>query len=1478
MVAYGGNGTLSYSYPTLPTGCTRANSSTLACTVAANGSFTAETQVRDSSGNLAFANLTLVVLPGEHPPLLVSNGNFSDLPVSSQLCRQQNSPPFYSSTCYPQTQQPTVLPSADGSVAVSYSAFTNRTLNVCPGAAANTSVRVEWARSVNGGSSFLPALDMGNLTCAYLDALEPSFVVDGSRVFGVFVEANLPVGVLPSSYDNRSSDALGFILGADNGTLWSAPRTILTGAGLARPSIAAHGNSVYVAYDRLNNSTTPIPGGVLPIAVGFLASTDGGVHWGTARTLPGLNASQGYDAMSPSVAVAPNGTVSVAYATNRSCSNSTTSSGACGSYWDDIVSVDSPTNGTTWTPPETVVSQVGESSCYSSGCLAGFYQSTPQIANAFDPVGDQLVAVAGGVFTFSFNPALWYRWTGLELAEQPTGVGSFSASWVAAPSPTAPANFFNPGLASTAQKVYLSYSEDNESLLSGPLSGSFSTWLAEGAIGSSPRLGAPELVGLERMSAGRSTNVTAPSFVGYATSVALNSSGAPLVAYSVARAPLTVIQHGPGYYYTNVSYPTNLTLAFAESPANAGLWTNLTVEVAGLPANTSWSVAIDGLNFTSTAPGLFFSGVPRGVPVLLSTGAVTLGAWTNTTEGSGLPPVTVLSGPTVDRLQFDVLFGFATYSASLPTVRSGGYVYEEISLNVFGPLPGLGHFSGYVDWSYDCNPPYYCNTNVYGTTTIYNATSYQNFYYSTFPVYIPSGMSFSLFIYGNNVPSAGFVNGTGTGAYNGKTVCNGYCTSSYGQWRTAGKIEMDSPGNESVWFGGEVLNRSFNVSVQPNGLPPGTPYQFTWQGTSHGTIAPGSVELRDQNEGAYTVGGISAVAPRAGWSYFGSAMGGDTVVVPFELVVTLEFDALVNLSSPPGPTSFHAVNLTAGTSWRLLLNGTDWSSTSPWLNLSMRPGTYAIGSSPVVGPQGDAGYLPHGVGPNVTLASSGSTVNLSFVPSFLLSATATTGGDLSENGGSPVSQLAQWLVPGTPEHLLASAFPGYLFLGWNGTGPGSYSGVLPGPTVAPRGPVRELASYAPLPGARFSLNFTEFGLPAGTWWSIALDGLGYSGNGSSVSATHLFGYSSGRAGSYQLSVPPAYPNGTALVRFLPGVTPSVVGTNGSSTPPVILRYESEGAVAASSTPGGSASVSDGFSSSELIWVPNGSSVAVKERAALGYQFLGWNGSGPGSYTGTNTTPTITSQGGPVEELASFGAIPRTSPPTYSVRIALPAVVPTGLNWTVALDGRAYLSSTDSITISGLAPGPHALVVYPILDPAGTTRYLSSPLNPASVTISSANLSVLLGYTVQYWVIVLATAGGTPGGSSGWYGAGSTLTLTATPDGSHLFSHWSGQGSGSYSGTDSTKTLPVTAPVVEVASFLPLSTPATTPLGFWQNSSLLLGGVALEVVAAAVVALLQLRRSRRERPELEAPEDPARPYEELSPEAAPEPPTGGEDGA
>ncbi|EQD47212.1 hypothetical protein B1B_12427, partial [mine drainage metagenome] len=235
-----------------------------------------------------------------------------------------------------------------------------------------------------------------------------------------------------------------------------------------------------------------------------------------------------------------------------------------------------------------------------------------------------------------------------------------------------------------------------------------------------------------------------------------------------------------------------------------------------------------------------------------------------------------------------------------------------------------------------------------------------------------------------------------------------------------------------------------------------------------------------------------------------------------------------------------------------------------------------------------------------------------------------------------------------------------------------------------------------LPGNRFPLTITETGLPNGTWWSVDLNGSGYSTNQSILVIDDLYSCSAGAAGQYGVSVPYAYVNGSAGVRYLASGFPGSICTTGTTT--LTLAFETQYLVTPQSSGDGTAYATvGGLASTTATWVQSGVPVSLSARPAQGYQFDGWLGTGTGSYTGTQASQVITPYG-PISELALFSAIVVAPPPRYTASFELSSSLAPGTAWSITFNGTTYGSTSTWINITGLLASTYPLRVGSIYSP------------------------------------------------------------------------------------------------------------------------------------------------------------------------------------
>ncbi len=104
-----------------------------------------------------------------------------------------------------------------------------------------------------------------------------------------------------------------------------------------------------------------------------------------------------------------------------------------------------------------------------------------------------------------------------------------------------------------------------------------------------------------------------------------------------------------------------------------------------------------------------------------------------------------------------------------------------------------------------------------------------------------------------------------------------------------------------------------------------------------------------------------------------------------------------------------------------------------------------------------------------------------------------------------------------------------------------------------------------------------------------------------------------------------------------------------------------------------------------------------------------------------------------------------------------------------------------------------------------TKYVFSSWNngqPQTHTIQtpSSNSTYTANYATQYYLTMIAGSGGTVSPASGWCNSGSPVPISATPNSDFSFTDWTGIGTVSYSGPNSSATVMMNGPITETANF------------------------------------------------------------------------------
>lgn len=210
--------------------------------------------------------------------------------------------------------------------------------------------------------------------------------------------------------------------------------------------------------------------------------------------------------------------------------------------------------------------------------------------------------------------------------------------------------------------------------------------------------------------------------------------------------------------------------------------------------------------------------------------------------------------------------------------------------------------------------------------------------------------------------------------------------------------------------------------------------------------------------------------------------------------------------------------------------------------------------------------------------------------------------------------------------------------------------------------------------------------------------------------------------------------------------------------------------------GGSVSPSSG-------WYNVGAQVQISATANSGYHFSSWSGSGSGSYSGTGNPATVTMNGA-ITETANF------APNQYYLTMTA------GTGGSVS-PSSGYYNAGQQVQISATPNSGYHFVSW---SGSGSGSYSGSS-NPATVTING-NIQETANFAINQYYLTMQIGGGGVGSvspSSGYYNAGSQVTIQAYPGTGYKFCGWTGSGSVSYTGSSNPSSVTMNSAITETAT-------------------------------------------------------------------------------
>jgi Divergent InlB B-repeat domain len=1367
------------------------------------------------------------ILPLNNSTALPSSGpgafwldSFIDQPLAS------NDSCVYEAVCENDTGQPALAINAAGTLVEADTVLTNAT--ACAVNPGNTYSEVGVSVSTNGGSSWRTPQFFADPGCAdadnYTSAMWPALTALSNDTFVLaYTQYNASSTTVCNNGEYiwwpsmapcfLSYDRLVVSESFDNGTTWTIPTTVFAVNNSAfnqqapipaQPALAAFGSTVYLAWTNFtvgefeSYSYPPTPPSV---GLNLNVSTDGGLTWGTGIQLPATVGNwQGYNdsvAYGPSLVVNATGALAIAYSTNFSNDyNYVCQPTGCG-YLDNgpeaiasVVVATSTDEGASFNET-TVATQIpivwnGAITWYSGG--PGSIVSPAPAITVNPATNEYFVAFTGGAFgTTCYSPGNCY----------PTGDDAFENLWVTNSSvaggnwsaPVAigdnvlgifggaqdPEFLFTPSIGVGANgTVWVNAEFENTSVC---LNGNCDLWSDYAFESTDNGTTFPSSYDL---GAGFEDTYYYPLWDGTDTAMVMDQ-GAPHIAWTWEVCPALA--------YCSAPDSTSWSQVVVSAPFT-GAGVTVTFHETGLPSSGgNWSVDLDGnLRGGSIGTNLSVSGVPPAYNL----------SWS-------IPPIA--------SNQYGLQYGAVSTPAPPTNFTANSVVSVDFEpfalLNVATvPPPFLG-------------VPFTC----VATFGFADDCTNQNVTPGLGPSWVPLGYSFNYGVFNITLPTycyncynLSFQSWTGTGD---------------GSWNSSspnGSATVYGPVNETASFSlnqicsNSCFNLSYGYDFEESGLPPGTTWAVTLGNQTNTTNTTDSVVNAGPGPLPFS---IWTVPYNSTWEYVGTTSTPSPVLASQGGLIQVAFH-LVPISSERFAVEFGETGVpTSATGWGLELGATEYGlplgvnatsfefqgSQAVSLNATSVYGNTGVGAevrSFSVQPE-VIGATPFSLAPGQSLDVSGpATVQADFSPLYWL--------DVPTPANGTISASSQWDAAGAVVVLNATPDPGFSFVGWSGTGAGSRTSSSENISVTVNAAITEVATFAAIAPA-YTVTVAASGLPSGTAFSLDLGGTTYTG-------TSGFTIANVAPGEYPVSAPTVVPNGTSGEQFpvtgltsTLGLSAGVLDVSAGGT--VTVDFSTQYLLTISPVVNGTVAPAPG-----AYWEDAGTSVALSATPATGFVLVGWTGSGSGAYSGTALTTTLVVNG-PVTETATFTVYVVPPPLTYSLTLGAPTGLPSGTVWSATIGGQAEEGS-GSLVFVGLN-GTYSVDVA-TLNPSAGTEYVPSA-DAFEVTVTSDTQHAGPAFSTEYEVTIAGSAGGTTGATA-WVPAGSTFTLSASPESGYTFVNWTGTGPGSYSGPSADGTLTVQGPVAEFAHFAPVATSNST--GSSGSSS---GGSWLVPIAALVVLLV-----------------------------------------
>jgi Divergent InlB B-repeat domain len=452
--------------------------------------------------------------------------------------------------------------------------------------------------------------------------------------------------------------------------------------------------------------------------------------------------------------------------------------------------------------------------------------------------------------------------------------------------------------------------------------------------------------------------------------------------------------------------------------------------------------------------------------------------------------------------------------------------------------------------------------------------------------------------------------------------------------------------------------------------------------------------------------------------------------------------------------TFSEVGLPSGTSWTITFNSVAHSSTTSKITIT---GVSALNSyswsasNNMAGASGVNYYAAAASGYLWVPYQLGAQVVYQTQDYLTFAASPTSGGTVSPSTG----YFAQY------ENLSisATAAVGYTFSKWTAS-PSGAVGFANSKVASTKLQVNQPATVtADFKVAKSAVTFLETGLPASTTWSVVFNSLTYS------SSTSKLAPPSQPAALYSWTIAPVA--GTTGTEWVANPASGSMEVPYQTSQEVVFTEEVQVTLAVS--PSGSGTTSPSGSA----YYPIGAPFPITATNGSGWVFQKWVttqanvGLGNTKTPSTNATPKA--QGTVTADFVA--GTPCSVCSVTFVEMGLPS----GAGWGVVFGGANYLTSTGSLTISGLTASASWSADSPVGDPVYGVEYFA--VGTASGAWYLGSTSTIEVVYEPYVFVTFQTNPSSGGGtgmtqSTGWFEKGASEPLSAINSLTYKFSSWS----------------------------------------------------------------------------------------------------------